>query len=173
MTVEELERDIKIFKEYNVNCVRTSHYPPDPIFIALCDEYGVYVVDEAEIEAHGVCEGVYRPNLISNNLEWKNHYWDRVNRMFQRDKNSPSVTMWSLGNEAGGIKCQDFCYKNLKELTAIPIHYEGAVRSRRFSYDVHSEMYTHPEKCEKMRMQWVWVQAIWNAMLRHFIQAIL
>ena len=150
MTVEELERDIKIFKEYNVNCVRTSHYPPDPIFIALCDEYGVYVVDEADIEAHGVCEGVYRPNLISNNLEWKNHYWDRVNRMFQRDKNSPSVTMWSLGNEAGGIKCQDFCYKNLKELTAIPIHYEGAVRSRRFSYDVHSEMYTHPEKCEKI-----------------------
>ncbi len=122
MTMEDLEKDIKIFKEYNVNCVRTSHYPPDPAFIELCDEYGIYVVDEADIEAHGVCcDGPYRPNLISNNLQWKEHYWDRVNRMFQRDKNSPSITMWSLGNEAGGIKCQDYCYKNLKELTAIPI----------------------------------------------------
>lgn len=151
MTVEELERDVKIFKEYNVNCVRTSHYPPDPIFIELCDEYGVYVIDEADIEAHGVCcDGPYRPNLISNNLQWKEHYWDRVSRMFQRDKNSPSVTMWSLGNEAGGIRCQDYCYKNLKELTSIPIHYEGAVRSKRFSYDVHSEMYTSQPICEKI-----------------------
>ena len=54
MTMEDLEKDIKIFKEYNVNCVRTSHYPPDPAFIELCDEYGIYVVDEADIEAHGV-----------------------------------------------------------------------------------------------------------------------
>ena len=151
MTMEDLEKDIKIFKEYNVNCVRTSHYPPDPVFIELCDEYGIYVVDEADIEAHGVCcDGPYRPNLISNNLQWKEHYWDRVNRMFQRDKNSPSITMWSLGNEAGGIKCQDYCYKNLKELTAIPIHYEGATRTRRFSYDVHSEMYPAQPKCEKV-----------------------
>ncbi|MDE5996075.1 MAG: hypothetical protein K2G56_04080, partial [Eubacterium sp.] len=151
MTVEELEKDIQIFKEYNVNCVRTSHYPPDPTFIELCDEYGIYVVDEADIEAHGVCcDGPYRPNLISNNPAWKEHYWDRVNRMFQRDKNSPSITMWSLGNEAGGIRCQDYCYKNLKELTAIPIHYEGAVRTRRFSYDVHSEMYPPQPKCEKV-----------------------
>ena len=151
MTVDEMEQDIRIFKEYNVNCVRTSHYPPDPIFIELCDEYGIYVVDEADIEAHGVCcDGPYRPNLISNNPQWKEHYWDRVNRMFQRDKNSPSIAMWSLGNEAGGIRCQDYCYKNLKELTDIPIHYEGATRTRRFSYDVHSEMYPSQPKCEKV-----------------------
>lgn len=123
MTVSEMEKDVKIFKDYNVNCVRTSHYPPDPTFIDLCDEYGIYVVDEADIEAHGVCE-IHRPNLISNNLQWKEHYWDRVSRMYQRDKNHPSITMWSLGNEAGGYRCQDYCYKNLKELTNIPIHYE-------------------------------------------------
>lgn len=149
MTVEDMEKDIRIFKEYNVNCVRTSHYPPDPIFIGLCDEYGIYTVDEADIEAHGVCE-IYRPNLISNNPQWKEHYWDRVNRMFQRDKNSASVIMWSMGNEAGGYRCQDYCYKNLKELTSVPIHYEGAVRTKRWSYDVHSEMYTSQEKCEKI-----------------------
>lgn len=149
MTVEDMEQDIRIFKDYNVNCVRTSHYPPDPIFIELCDEYGIYVVDEADIEAHGVCE-IYRPNLISNNILWKEHYWDRVNRMFQRDKNSVSVALWSLGNEAGGYKCQDYCYKNLKVLTSVPIHYEGATRTRRWSYDVHSEMYTAQEKCEKI-----------------------
>lgn len=149
MTVEDMEKDVKIFKDFNVNCVRTSHYPPDPIFIELCDEYGIYVVDEADIEAHGVCE-IYRPNLISNNILWKEHYWDRVNRMFQRDKNSASIAMWSLGNEAGGIRCQDYCYKNLKELTTVPIHYEGATRTRRWSYDVHSEMYTAQEKCEKI-----------------------
>ncbi|MDE6506721.1 MAG: hypothetical protein K2K71_05685, partial [Eubacterium sp.] len=149
MTVSEMEKDVKIFKDYNVNCVRTSHYPPDPTFIDLCDEYGIYVVDEADIEAHGVCE-IHRPNLISNNLQWKEHYWDRVSRMYQRDKNHPSITMWSLGNEAGGYRCQDYCYKNLKELTNIPIHYEGACRTIRWSYDVHSEMYTHFKTCEKI-----------------------
>lgn len=149
MTVRDMEKDIKIFKEYNVNCVRTSHYPPDAVFIELCDEYGIYVVDEADIEAHGVCE-IYKPNLISNNLRWKEHFWDRVNRMFQRDKNSSSVVMWSLGNESGGYRCQDYCYKNLKELTAIPVHYEGACRTIRHAYDVYSEMYTRQSKCEKI-----------------------
>lgn len=149
MTVEDMEKDVKIFKEYNVNCVRTSHYPPDPTFIDLCDEYGIYVVDEADIEAHGVGE-MGKPNFISSNLQWKEHYWDRVNRMFQRDKNHPSITMWSLGNEAGGYRCQDYCYKNLKDLTRIPIHYEGACRTLRWSYDVHSEMYTHPGMCERI-----------------------
>ena len=149
MTVDDMERDVKLFKEYNVNCVRTSHYPPDPTFIDLCDEYGVYVVDEADIECHGVHE-IRKPNMISQNLQWKEHYWDRVSRMYQRDKNHPSITMWSLGNESGGFRCQDYCYDNLKKLTDIPIHYEGACRTKRWSYDVHSEMYTFPSICKKI-----------------------
>lgn len=149
LSVEDMERDVKLFKEYNVNCVRTSHYPPDPIFLDLCDEYGVYVVDEADIECHGVSE-IHKPNLISQNPEWKAHYWDRVSRMYQRDKNHPSITMWSLGNESGGIRCQDYCCENLKKLTDIPVHYEGACRTKRWSYDVHSEMYTFPNVCQKI-----------------------
>ncbi len=149
LSVADMERDVKLFKEYNVNCVRTSHYPPDPIFLDLCDEYGVYVVDEADIEAHGVGE-IKKPNLISNDLKWKEHYLDRVSRMFQRDKNNPCVAMWSLGNEAGGYRCQDYCYKYLKSNSSIPVHYEGACRTSRWSYDVHSEMYTSPAMCERI-----------------------
>lgn len=149
MTAEDMEQDVKIFKEYNANCVRTSHYPPDPMFLDLCDEYGVYVVDEADIECHGVCE-VNKPNLISKDPAWKEHFWDRVSRMYQRDKNHPSVTMWSMGNESGGYRCQDYCYDKLKEMTKTPIHYEGACRTKRWSYDVHSEMYTWPNVCKKI-----------------------
>lgn len=141
MTVEDMEKDVKIFKEYNVNCVRTSHYPPDPIFIDLCDEYGVYVVDEADIETHGCQVELHKPGACSHNPEWQNRYWDRVYRMFSRDKNHPSITMWSLGNESWGYKNQDYCYAQLKKLTPIPIHYENVVWTKRFAYDVISEMY--------------------------------
>lgn len=149
MTAADMEQDVKIFKDYNANCVRTSHYPPDPIFLDLCDEYGLYVVDEADIECHGVNE-VHKVNLIAKNPAWRQHFWDRVYRMYQRDKNHPSITMWSLGNESGGYKCHDYCYDNLKPLTSVPIHYEGVCRTKRCSYDVHSEMYTHPETCRKI-----------------------
>ncbi len=149
MSVEDMKRDVEIFKEYNVNCVRTSHYPPDPAFLDLCDLYGIYVVDEADIETHGM-GSINKINGISNNIEWAEHYWDRVYRMFERDKNHASITMWSLGNESGGIKCQDYCCNELKKYSDIPIHYEGACRSMRFSYDVVSMMYFPPEKVEKI-----------------------
>lgn len=138
LSVDKMELDVRTMKEFNMNCVRTSHYPPDPTFLDLCDEYGLYVVDEADIETHG-CGS--KPNLVSNNPAWREHYWDRVYRMYQRDKNHPSITMWSLGNESGGIDCHDYCYDNLKRLSTIPIHYEGASRSRRRHYDVFSQMY--------------------------------
>lgn len=150
MTVEDMERDVRIFKEYNVNCVRTSHYPPDPIFLDLCDEYGVYVVDEADIEAHGCQTELHRPGACSHNSAWQDRYWDRVYRMFERDKNHPSITMWSLGNESWGYKNQDYCYKQLKKLTPIPIHYENVVRTKRFAYDVISEMYPWHRKYKKL-----------------------
>lgn len=142
MTAEDLLRDIKLMKELNVNCVRTSHYPPDALFLQLCDEYGIYVVDEADIETHGTVWPNYaKINQISNNLSWVEHYKDRVHAMFQRDKNHACIAMWSLGNEAGGWKCQDACYAMLKKLTPIPIHYEGVIRTPVKAYDVVSEMY--------------------------------
>lgn len=141
MTVDDMEKDVKIFKEYNVNCVRTSHYPPDPIFLDLCDEYGIYVVDEADIEAHGCQTEPGKAGACSHNPAWQSRYWDRVYRMYERDKNHPSITMWSLGNESWGYKNQDYCYEQLKKLSPIPIHYENVIRTRRFAYDVISEMY--------------------------------
>ena len=150
MSVDDMEQDVRIFKEYNVNCVRNSHYPPDPIFLDLCDEYGVYVVDEADIETHGCEIEIHRPGACSHNPDWQNRYWDRVYRMFQRDKNHPSITMWSLGNEAHGYKNQDYCYENLKKLTDIPVHYEGVCRTKRFAYDVLSNMYPHFELFDRL-----------------------
>lgn len=141
MSVEDMEKDVSLFKQYNVNCVRTSHYPPDPIFLDLCDEYGVYVVDEADIETHGCEVELHKRWICSHNEKWQPRYWDRVLCMFERDKNHPSVTMWSLGNEAHGYLNQDFCYNELKRRTDIPIHYEGVCRTKRWAYDVVSQMY--------------------------------
>ena len=149
LSVEDMERDVKIFKEYNCNCVRTSHYPPDAIFIDLCDEYGIYVVDEADIETHGVV-GSPNPGACSHNPAWRDRYVFRVMGMFERDKNHPSITMWSLGNESWGYSNQDACCEELKKRTPIPIHYEGAVRTRRFAYDVISQMYPWQGKMKKL-----------------------
>ncbi|MDE5670045.1 MAG: hypothetical protein K2I14_01085 [Eubacterium sp.] len=149
VSLDDLELDIKIMKEYNCNAVRTSHYPPDPAFLTMCDMYGLYVVDEADIETHGfyaIPHSTYRPNRLSNDITWANHYLDRVKRMYGRDKNHPSITMWSLGNESGGYKCQDVCYDYLKKINPeIPVHYEGVNRSKRWAYDVVSHMYASPE----------------------------
>lgn len=138
MTPEKIERDIKLFKEYNMNAIRTSHYPPDPLLIELADIYGLYVIDEADIETHGT----KTPKQISDKKKWREHFWDRVKAMFMRDRNSVSVTLWSLGNESGGIRCHDYCYKMLKPLTLIPVHYERAINTGRGGYDVMSAMYT-------------------------------
>ncbi|MGN0532781.1 MAG: glycoside hydrolase family 2 TIM barrel-domain containing protein [Eubacterium sp.] len=154
VSLEDLELDIKLMKEYNCNAVRTSHYPPDPAFLTMCDMYGLYVVDEADIETHGfyaVPYSTYNPNRLSNDVKWATHYLDRVKRMYERDKNHPSITMWSLGNESGGYKCQDVCYDFLKSVNPeIPVHYEGAIRSKRWAYDVVSRMYGTPDLMRKI-----------------------
>ena len=148
MSMEDMEKDIRLMKEYNVNAVRTSHYPPDPVFVRLCDSYGLYVVDEADIETHGAhaCGDVSK---LSKDPKWKEHYLDRVKRMFFRDRNRCSVTMWSLGNESGGILCHQYCYDWLKTVTEIPVHYEGACREKIVGFDVVSEMYTNIESMKK------------------------
>lgn len=147
---KDMVEEITVMKKFNINCVRTSHYPPEPMFLELANELGLYIVDEADIETHGTCV-IGRPNMISNNPAWKEHYWDRVESMFLRDRNNPSIIMWSLGNEAGGIKCHDYCYDNLKKLAPnIPIHYEGAIRSPRKCYDVISMMYPDVKTVERI-----------------------
>ncbi len=151
MSFDDLEKDIKLMKSLNVNAVRTSHYPPDAIFNVLCDIYGLYIIDEADIETHGVaCEPHDNFDLISHNPEWAPRYLDRVKRMYLRDRSRAGVIMWSLGNEAGGYACQDVCYEYLHEVCPeIPVHYEGVVRGERHSYDVVSEMYTNHKDVEK------------------------
>lgn len=152
MTPEQLERDVKIIKQYNCNAVRMSHYPPDPILIALCDEYGLYVIDEADIECHGIYSNPLNQRFgrISNKLMWKNHFVDRVSNMYMRDRNFASIIMWSLGNEAGGYLCHDAAYDYLKSVSTIPVHYEGVIHTKRHSYDVVSEMYPHSDKVKKI-----------------------
>lgn len=149
MTAREMEQDVRLMKEFNVNTVRTSHYPPDPMFLIYCDIYGLYVVDEADIETHGcdAGEGKHAIDQISHDPRWEGHYLDRVSRMYERDKNHPSITMWSLGNESGGYYCQDRCYDWLKKACPeVPVHYEAVSRTKRWAYDVVSEMYMPVEK---------------------------
>lgn len=151
MTLRDMERDVAIFKQYNANSVRTSHYPPDPYFLELCDLYGIYVIDEADIETHGLNELTGDFSDISDDLRWQHHYVDRVDRMYERDKNRVSVTMWSLGNESGGYRCQDKCYEALKAKgTEIPVHYESVIHSPRICYDLVSEMYTDLPTLERV-----------------------
>ncbi len=154
VSLDDLELDIKLMKEYNCNAVRTSHYPPDPVFLIMCDMYGLYAVDEADIETHGfyaIPYSTYNPNRLSNDIKWASHYLDRVKRMYERDKNHPCITMWSLGNESGGYKCQDVCYDFLKKANPeVPVHYEGVNRSKRWAYDVVSRMYATPDLMRKV-----------------------
>ena len=98
LTRADMELDMKRLKQANVNHVRTSHYPDDPYWYYLCDKYGMYLVDEANIESHGY---YYGKESLSHPKEWEAAHVDRIMAMVERDKNHPSVTIWSLGNEAG------------------------------------------------------------------------
>ena len=94
-----MERDVRIMKANNVNTVRTSHYPNDPRFLELCDRYGLYVVDETDLECHGM--GVVAESRLTASTEWTDAYVERARLMLERDKNHPSIIMWSVGNESG------------------------------------------------------------------------
>ena len=152
MTPDEIERDVKLCKEYNIDTIRTSHYPPDPYLLELCDELGIYVVDEADLETHGVFSQKFPPsyNRISDDPKWEKHYVDRCRRLYQRDKTHVSVIMWSLGNESGGIYNTDKMYAYLKERSTLPVHYESAIHTRRKAYDVGSEMYPPVERVHEV-----------------------
>lgn len=143
LTPQEIERDVRLCKEYHIDTIRTSHYPPDPMLLEWCDELGVYVVDEADLETHGVLMQQFPPNFntLTQDEKWQNRYLDRVSRLYGRDKNHTSIIMWSLGNESGGYRNTDAMYHWLKQRTALPVHYESVIHSKRIAYDVGSEMY--------------------------------
>ena len=116
--VESMIEDILLMKRFNLNTVRTSHYPNDPRMYALYDYYGIYVMDEADVECHG-------NHSLSRTASWQAMYVDREVRMVLRDRNHPSVIFWSMGNECGGGENFVAGKKAIKELDGRMIHYEG------------------------------------------------
>ncbi|GAE95310.1 beta-galactosidase [Gracilibacillus boraciitolerans JCM 21714] len=105
VTEQDMVNDIVLMKQYNINAVRTSHYPNHPKWYDLCDQYGLYVIDETNLETHGTWR--YGQKTLENTLpgskpEWTKNVLDRCQSMFHRDKNHPSIIMWSLGNESFG-----------------------------------------------------------------------
>ncbi|WP_159519852.1 glycoside hydrolase family 2 TIM barrel-domain containing protein [Sunxiuqinia indica] len=117
-------KDIELMKTHNINTVRTSHYPQPELWYKLCNEYGLYLIDEANIESHGMG---YGPESLAKNPTWGKAHLDRTKNMFERDKNQPSVIIWSLGNEAGNGVNFMATYNYLKEQDSTrPVQYEQA-----------------------------------------------
>ena len=147
---DELLRDIVTMKRNNINAIRTSHYPNDSALYALCDEYGLYLIDECNMETHGMLDMVGRgvwsieKALPGDRQEWKDLLLDRVNSMYQRDKNHPSIIIWSCGNESFG---GSVIYEMSRLFHALDdtrlVHYEGVCNDRRYNdtSDMESRMY--------------------------------
>lgn len=148
---EDMIRDIQIMKQLNINAVRTSHYPNDPRWYNLCDKYGIYVIDEANIESHGMG---YGEKTLGNNPIYRDAHLERISRMVQRDINHPSIIVWSLGNEAGFGQNFIDGYNMVKEMDPHrPVHYERAVdysnpNNTKYS-DIICPMYYDYDACEK------------------------
>ena len=160
MSYDFMRMELLKMKELNINCIRTSHYPPQPAFIELCDEIGFYVIDEADIETHGFCNRNangwgYDTNNIwpCKNTMWREAFLDRAERLFERDKNHTCVIMWSLGNESNYGEnidaMSDFIRKRDREIGGVKrlIHYESVYHNSPITkdtdaVDVVSRMYT-------------------------------
>ncbi len=144
LSQELMIRDIELMKQFNINAVRTSHYPNAPQWYTLCDRYGLYVIDEGNIECHAY--GLHAKNRLSNDRAWGPLYMDRFHRMLERDKNHPSVIFWSLGNECGDGPNIAEVFKWSKQRDASrPFHYEGSSRVGGPNSDINSWMYPTPE----------------------------
>ncbi len=147
--VELMLEDVRLMKQFNVNAVRTAHYPNAPAWYDLCDRYGLYVMDEGNIEVHHY--GNDRRNRLSNDPAWKEAYLDRVRRMVERDKNHPSVIMWSLGNESGDGPNVAATYRWARERDPWrPFHYEGSSANDGPNSDINSFMYPPPERTRQL-----------------------
>jgi beta-galactosidase len=166
--INHMIQDLKLMKRHNINTIRTSHYPNDPRYLDLCDEYGFYVIDEADLECHGIgsadhwVPGAF--HRLSADPAWKSAFVERAIRMVERDKNHASIVIWSMGNESGYADN----HIAMAEWTKLrdhsrPIHYEGAaphykgsvnvdcldVESRMYSSVAYIEEYAKDEKNQK------------------------
>ena len=156
ITVESMIRDIELMKQNNINAVRTSHYPNQPVWYALCDKYGLYVMDEANIESHEFWEKDIR---LGDDPNWTEAMVDRAVSMVERDKNHPSVIMWSLGNEAGwGANFDTMAMEIVKLDNSRLIHYESKSpweqREELLSrYDIIAGMYLSTEQIVHQTLQ--------------------
>jgi beta-galactosidase len=142
-TRELMLKDIQLIKQHNINAVRLSHYPTDPVWLQLCDEFGLYVVDEANIEVHGmgVVPGAFDKSVHPAYLpSWEPAFMDRIKRMVERDKNHPSVIIWSMGNECGNGKVFFDAYQWIKTRDkSRPVLFEQAMEES--NTDIVSPMY--------------------------------
>ena len=146
ISIESMRKDLELMKQYNINAIRTAHYTNHPEFYNLCDEYGFYVIDEADLETHGF-EITGDLSELAKDPKWEAAYVERVERMVQRDKNHPSIIIWSLGNESGMgpnfDAMRDYCHKH--DDTRL-VHYEGDAEQK--VGDISSTMYSNHEKME-------------------------
>lgn len=153
--IQYIVQDMMIMKRHNINTIRTSHYPNTSEFLRLCNQYGFYVVDEADLETHGTYAAT-DCNILTNDPAWEDAYVDRMVRMVERDKNHPSIIMWSLGNESfmGENHVAMSRWAKGKDSTRL-VHYEGTAHNGLVDGKVHScvdvisHMYASPEHCEE------------------------
>ncbi|MEV0481051.1 glycoside hydrolase family 2 TIM barrel-domain containing protein [Streptomyces sp. NPDC050508] len=148
LDLETMREDVLLMKRHNINAVRTSHYPPHPDFLDLCDEYGLWVIDECDLETHGFTEQAWRDNPVDDD-RWTPALLDRAARMVERDKNHPSIVIWSLGNEAGtgrGLTAMSEWIHGRDDSRLV--HYEGDINCR--DTDVYSRMYADHAEVERI-----------------------
>lgn len=144
-----MRRDLELMKQFNINAVRTSHYPNAPRFYELCDEYGLYVMDEANIEIHHY--GNHRKNRLMNDPAWKEVILDRIRRMVERDKNHPSIISWSFGNESGDGENARAAFEWVKRRDpSRPFHNEGSTSNDGMNADINSFMYPSAERSARL-----------------------
>ena len=156
ITSEDMLWDVKFLKQNNINAVRTSHYPNNSYWYRLCDKYGIYLIDEANLESHGSWQkmGVCEPswNVPGSLPEWKGAVLDRAKSMLERDKNHPSILIWSCGNESYAGDCiaamSEYFHERDKSRL---VHYEGVFHNRSYDYisDMESRMYAKPDEIEE------------------------
>lgn len=158
VTREEVLKDIVTMKQNNINAIRTCHYPDASIIYDLCDEYGLYMIAENNLESHGswdsAMHGLAPKDMIvpGDNMDWEPMMLDRVNSCYQRDKNHPAVLIWSVGNESYGGKVIFDMSEKFRALDPYRlVHYEGIFHDRRYeaTSDMESQMYTSVENVKK------------------------
>ncbi len=158
ITKEEVLKDIVTMKQNNINAIRTCHYPDASIIYDLCDEYGLYMIAENNLESHGSWDAAMHGSVPKDtivpgdNMDWEPMMLDRVNSCYQRDKNHPAVLIWSVGNESYGGKVIFDMSEKFRALDPYRlVHYEGIFHDRRYeaTSDMESQMYTSVENVKK------------------------